>query len=96
MDSLLPPQEYDHVPAVPVIEQVLDYRPLQVWCSMFPGPAHLAFVKDKTHYFGGCSAFLPVDGVKTCFVWYLPGNESALRHERGHCNGWGQDHKGGR
>lgn len=90
--TIEPPARYVHPPTVPVIEHVLEYGPLQFWCSMFPGPNHLQVFKDKTRHFNGCSAFLPIDGEKTCFVWYLPGDTAARRHELAHCNGWPGNH----
>jgi hypothetical protein len=94
--TLLPPPQYDVPPPMPVIEHVLEYDALQVWCSMFPGPGHLLFVKDRTKHFNGCSGMFPLDGRKVCFVWYLRGDTDALRHERAHCAGWPADHPGGR
>lgn len=103
--TLLPPAQYDHPPAVPVVEHVLPFEVLQQWCGSFPkvGGTRGMGRPPAGQYFNGCSSTLVVEGKPMCFVWYLPGSDprqddvqTVIRHERAHCNGWPGDHPGGR
>jgi hypothetical protein len=102
--TLLPPPQYDVPPPMPVIEQVLPWSEVQRIChagQMRRSPGALEARAD--FIFHGCSLTGVVwDGAaqrfvngKGCLIVRID-DETARRHELGHCNGWPADHPGGR
>ena len=94
MATLLPPQQYDHVPSVPVIEQVLSASEVQRICAL--GGWEVTGQNWQGAPFLGCQVFIvrKSDGKRFCSIVRID-DAAVARHERAHCNGWGWDHKGG-
>src|SRR5258706_3406238 len=82
----LPPPIYDHTPSIPVIEHILSLEEVTKTCTPFLPPLPLG------QSWLGCNLHRYVDGKKFCII-YRVNDSRVLRHERGHCNGWGADHK---
>lgn len=87
---LLPPAQYDHEPAIPVIEQTLSWEDVQRVCRAQERFAELKRPLSAGSGMLGCS--LVKDG--KCYIVYT-GAIGVLRHELAHCNGWPKDHPGG-
>ena len=89
--TLQPPPQYDVVPPVPVIEQVLSREAVQKFClHRYPG-IKLA----EGEFIRGCTMFLTTGGTKSCLVIRID-DEFVRRHEIAHCAGWPADHPGGK
>jgi hypothetical protein len=74
--AVMPPPAFDHAPRMPVKEQVLDLRSVDVVCRQHGLPT-------LQYLYNGC-AFV-VKGV--CYIWRVD-DDSVRRHELAHCNGW--------
>jgi hypothetical protein len=84
----LPPTEYNHFYPGPIeIRRFATTEDLKVACKagINDDLAGCSFVAR-----GVCVIFLGPNGYYTTIPI-----ESVLRHEMGHCNGWGRDHAGG-
>jgi hypothetical protein len=90
---LQPPPQYDVVPPVPVIEQVLPQEEVQKLClGLYPSIKLAA-----GEFIRGCAKFEIMQGTKVCFAWYIyDAQDLVRRHELAHCAGWTADHPGGR
>jgi len=76
----MPPPEYDHLPSIQVIEQVMTSDRVNAQCHTLPGlKANLTYT--------GCISGRLLDGKVVCYVWRID-DASVARHERAHCNGW--------
>jgi hypothetical protein len=75
----IPPQ-YDHPPAIPVVEHVLPLAEVQRHCSL---GGRLAAPEGR--WWLGCSVVNAIDG--KCYVVRIDDPETR-RHELAHCNGW--------
>lgn len=90
MPVALPPPQFDHAYAGPVIEQVMTAAEVSqycrgdftVACMLFPP----SFIGDK------CYIVLPKVGPGGVAQSY---QDVLRRHEVGHCNGWTSKHEGG-
>jgi hypothetical protein len=93
-DALLPPLEFDYDPPYTTkITRFTKLEELREACNR------------KTGMFLGCGGNRFIDGQLTCSIFILD-NEwlhaygmtypKVLRHEMGHCNGWGGNHAGAR
>jgi hypothetical protein len=87
----LPPIEFDHMPDRPVTTtDIRTEADLRVRCGWPPAPAGGILV--------GCADILPF--TSPCRIYLGPTGGTGvtrnivLRHEIGHCNGWGKDHAG--
>ena len=96
---LLPPLEYDRpytgglvVMKLESNEDVLLICP-QVTKVPVKACAQHTLVKRKDGSWTHCTIYMPVDSV-IISAGYKP--DTIYRHELGHCNGWGDDHKGAR
>ena len=78
---LEPPQRYNHTYAGPVIERVLPLSGARQAC------AHMGARADACSWVahGTCYLVIPRGGPVKDLRAYV-------RHERAHCNGWGEDH----
>jgi len=101
MGTLLPPPQYDHPPAIPVIERILSYKQLWDVCDRTNGPLDAIPVgSGGPGVLYGCSTIWQViaTGVLVKCEIYLLSNlpddvhERNRRHELAHCNGWPKDH----
>lgn len=92
--TLIPPPQYDVPPAVPVIERVVPYDEAWRVCSDWnekAGNPGWGKVRQLPRYQPGCVA---ISNGK-CWIVRVEG-DAVRRHELGHCNGWPQNHAGGR
>jgi hypothetical protein len=93
-DRLLPPLHFDrpYTGGMLVIRRGNDPEQMKILCPMQPpfGYPRLACSYSRP---GACVIILASDEMIRA-VGIDP--DVALRHEHGHCNGWGNDHKGAR
>jgi hypothetical protein len=92
--GFLPPEEFDHpFEGRVVIQEAKDRDYVRRLCPNMP------FTIDPL----GCSYIFR--GIRLCGIVKVPDEdiraaghdpEVFMRHELGHCNGWGSDHKGAR
>ena len=86
MFTFLPPPQYDHKPTMPVIERVLSFTEVWTICNRLAR-------NPSGSTTGGCWWKSP-DG-KVCYIIRI-NDARVARHERGHCNGWSNNHEGRR
>jgi len=87
---LQPPPQYDVLPPIPVVEQILSQEQVHKLCLHRYPTAQLG----PGESIRGCAQFLVTTGTKTCLV-YRVNDERVRRHELAHCAGWPADHPGG-
>jgi len=87
-DGLLPPKKYDYLFPGPIV------------ITRKSTPEKLVPICGEQKFLGGCSVRIAY----VCQIFLLDDEwlerfgltyKTALRHEIGHCNGWGADHAGG-
>jgi len=84
--TTLPPPQYDHTPNMPVIERVLSVTEINRICIDIIGKE-----TGQGRIWWGCAQTKYQDGKLVCIIHRID-NPQVLRHENGHCNGWGPDH----
>jgi hypothetical protein len=93
LDNALPPKEFDH-PYQWHVDLVIipTQQELASTCKYPPGENVLGC---SQRLYGSCAIYrLPDDLLKKLMPTYPP--EILMRHELGHCNGWGGTHLGAR
>lgn len=82
-----PPPQYDIIPSIPVIEQVLSLEDVHKLCLGLLGGSGL----QKGQVYLGCASVRFRNSTKVCLVWRI-NDERVKRHEWGHCSGWPAGH----
>lgn len=104
--ALMPPKQYDHPYNGPVEAHLVPYGKAWETCNKVSmangyGPKDTGSKMVEGRKLYGCSYGGVLDGKRKCIVVYsYDGSDKLMksntyRHELGHCNGWGSDHKGG-
>lgn len=95
--TILPPPQYDFPPTLAVIEYVLAAPVVNERCwavirlkKAEAPPTWWALAVAPGAVFGGCT----FAGPKGCLIIRID-DAKVARHERAHCNGWPNDHRGG-
>jgi hypothetical protein len=90
--NVIPPEEYDHpFPGVVKLTRSSSQEEIKSKCPASIFPYHLGCGGKRAD--GSCAILMADDDTIKKHGWSV---DIVFRHEQGHCNGWGVDHKGAR